>query len=300
MKKTLQEYRFVIFILIIIYILYLFFSAKSETTVSTQNTSTTTKDYSLELSSIEAKSYYVYDINEDKVIFEKSEHDRLPLASITKLMSGFIILDILPGDSTVTIDRSDTALGSGTGLIVGEKWKLKDLLDFSLINSSNDGIHALSRTFDAVYATQTVDLMNQRARDLGLKDTFFINTTGLDVDQYISGAYSSASDVAKLFKSILENNPALIESTNNQYKTFISESNFSHVAKNTNVSINNIPSLIASKTGFTDLAGGNLAIIFDAGFNHPIVVVVLGSSEEGRFKDVEVLVKTALEKITDF
>ncbi len=300
MKKILNEYKFIIFFLIAIFVFYILFSPKTEHVTVESVATTTIKDFTKELAGIEAKSFYVYDVNENEEIFSKNAHDKLPLASITKLMSGLIVLDVLPVNSIITIDKSDTALGSGTGLIVGEKWKLKDLLDFSLINSSNDGIHALSRTFDEAYGTETVKLMNDKARDFGLVDTFFINTTGLDVDGFVSGAYSSAYDVAKLFSTILKNNPALVESTNNKNKTFISESNFTHVAHNTNTSINNIPGLIASKTGFTDLAGGNLTIVYDAGFNHPVIVVVLGSSEEGRFVDVETLVRISLEKITNF
>jgi D-alanyl-D-alanine carboxypeptidase len=64
--------------------------------------------------------------------------------------------------------------------------------------------------------------------------------------------------------------------------------------------LNKIPSLIASKTGFTDLAGGNLAVIFDAGFEYPIIVVVLGSSQTGRFTDVEKLVNLSLRKISSY
>ena len=56
---------------------------------------------------------------------------------------------------------------------------------------------------------------------------------------------------------------------------------------------------MASKTGFTNLAGGNLAIIFDAGFMHPMTIVVLGSSAEGRFSDVVKLAKITLEKLSE-
>ncbi len=218
----------------------------------------------------------------------------MPLASITKLMSGFIALDVLPATTTVTISKDDIALGSASGLVLGEKWKLKDLLNFSLINSSNDGIHAISAAIDSLYSRKTLELMNERAGNLGLKDTFFFNSTGLDIDGIVSGAYSSASDVAMLLKNILAQNPTLFDSTKYSAQKFVSESNILHVAKNTNLIINTIPGLIASKTGLTDLAGGNLAIIFDAGFSHPIIAVVLGSSEEGRFKDMELLIKTAL------
>ena len=65
-------------------------------------------------------------------------------------------------------------------------------------------------------------------------------------------------------------------------------------ARNTNQETGKFPLLIASKTGYTDLAGGNLALAFDAGFNRPIIIVVLGSSYEGRFADAEKLVWATL------
>ena len=57
--------------------------------------------------------------------------------------------------------------------------------------------------------------------------------------------------------------------------------------------------MIASKTGFTNLAGGNLAIVFDAGFMHPIAIVVLGSTIDGRFSDILKLQRAALEKLSE-
>lgn len=259
-------------------------------------------DYQSILNTIEAKSFYVYDITNKKSLFSKDEHLKLPLASITKLMSGFVVLDIMPETSIVTINREDILAEGDSGLLLGEKWKLKDLLDYTLITSSNDGMHAISSYFDAyqeVNNKNTVELMNERASAFGLVDTFFINETGLDIDSNTSGAYSSSYDVALLLENILSNNPGLISNTNRQNEDFISLNKIKHTATNTNVSVNQIPSLIASKTGFTNLAGGNLAVVFDAGFMHPVVIVVLGSSIDGRFSDVTKLSRIALEKLSE-
>jgi D-alanyl-D-alanine carboxypeptidase len=141
--------------------------------------------------------------------------------------------------------------------------------------------------------------MNERASFLGLNDTYFVNTTGLDVDKEKSGAYSSAYDVSILLEKILTNNPKLFLNTDKTSESFMSLSKIKHTAINTNLSINQIPNLIASKTGFTNLAGGNLAVIFDAGFMHPIAIVVLGSSIEGRFSDVVKLSEMALKKLSE-
>ncbi|MFA5934500.1 MAG: hypothetical protein WC827_01280 [Candidatus Paceibacterota bacterium] len=259
-------------------------------------------NYEALLGEIKAKSFYVYDINNDKAIFAKDENLQLPLASITKLMSGLVILDVLPETTIVRIGRDDISQEGDTGLVVDEDWKLKDLLDFTLITSSNDGIHALSsviNSYEGINNKDIIKLMNEKAKILGLKNTLFLNETGLDVDLNLSGAYSSAYDISILLKDIIENNPILISQTKNDSEKFISENNISHFASNTNVSINKIPNIIASKTGFTDLAGGNLAIIFDAGFSYPIAIVVLGSTTDERFTDVEKLVKLTLQKLSE-
>ncbi len=73
--------------------------------------------------------------------------------------------------------------------------------------------------------------------------------------------------------------------------------NASHIAENTNALVGMIPGLIASKTGYTDLAGGNLVIAFDAGIGHPAVVVVLGSTKDERFSDAIYLSEIAREVI---
>ncbi|MFA6340991.1 MAG: serine hydrolase [Candidatus Paceibacterota bacterium] len=259
-------------------------------------------DYQNQLMGIQAMSFFAYDLAKGEEIFSKNEHEKLPLASLAKLMSGLVIYDILPDTMTVTIGREDTAETGDNGLVVGEKWRLGSLLDFSLITSSNDGMHALSRALDEyekVSGKSTVDIMNAKAVTLGLKNTVFINPTGLDVDKEVSGAYSSSFDVAMLINNILKNDLKLLERTKEQEIEFISESNIRHRAVNTNASIGNIPAIIASKTGFTDLAGGNLAVVFDAGFMHPVIAVIMGSTQEGRFSDMEQLVRVILLKMSE-
>ena len=71
-----------------------------------------------------------------------------------------------------------------------------------------------------------------------------------------------------------------------------------HLYHNTNEIIRDLPGLIASKTGFTDAAAGSLAIAFDRGLNQPVVIVVLGSSEAGRFGDVKQLVEATFQTFT--
>lgn len=251
-----------------------------------------------------AKSAYVFDLSQNKVIFKKNEFIQLPLASITKLMMALTASDLLPLDSHVTIRKEFLDEEGDSGLFVGETWKLQDLIDFSLVVSSNDGARSLSSVagafdlanHDYVLGRKNfVDKMNLKAKELGLLETYFINESGLD-EGSISGGYSSVIDVTKLLQYILENRPRLIEAT--KYHTLtINSLEKSHIAKNTDDAIDQIPGLIASKTGYTDLAGGNLVVAFDASIGRPIIVVVLGSTEQGRFDDVSALVRASLEYV---
>ena len=197
-----------------------------------------------------------------------------------------------------------------SGLFAFERWSAKDLFDFTLMVSSNDGATALASVAGGAKLIREgsvgdtaessfVDEMNSIAKNIGLKQTYFVNETGLDPTTTLSGGYGSARDTSKLLEYIILHEPHLIEATVYPTLGFTSTSNYEHVATNTNEIVGSIPGLIASKTGFTDLAGGNLVIAFDAGIDRPIIVSVLGSSKDGRFEDVEKLVSASLEMLNN-
>src|SRR3990167_4278507 len=256
--------------------------------------------------SLEAKAAYVYDLRTGEVLFAKNEDKRLPLASLTKVMSALVARDISPDYGIVTVGEEALENDGDSGLFRDEKWALKDLLDFSLITSSNDGMRAVALALGALTRADATDdeiindfvgRMNEKASDLGLKNTYFWNETGLDQSDIKGGAYGTAEDVTALMAYIIMEFPDLLAATQESVSEFASLDNNVHVARNTNDIISDIPGLLASKTGFTDTAGGNLSIIFDPELGRPIVVTVLGSTEGGRFDDVKKLVEASLEYI---
>jgi D-alanyl-D-alanine carboxypeptidase len=102
--------------------------------------------------------------------------------------------------------------------------------------------------------------------------------------------------MAKLFSYVLNEYPTLLEAT--RYSNIaISSDSAVHSAQNTNKVIDAIPGVIASKTGFTDLSGGNLVVVFNAGIMKPVVIALLGSSREGRFSDMQALVNATIQKM---
>lgn len=255
------------------------------------------------ISKLSAKAAYVLDMEGNRVLFSKNETSQLPLASLTKLMTAVVAMDLVPKNSKVTIKNEFLQEFGDSGLIVNENWKLKDLLDFSLVASSNDGSRAIASVVGStILQTEDYDLgrkdfiekMNLKARELGLTKMYFINESGLDVSQSQGGGYGSAEEVATLLSYILKNEPEILEATKYPGGTFESSA-AKHTISNTNSEVGYIPGLMASKTGYTDLAGGNLVVAFDAGIGRPVIVVVLGSTREERFSDVKTLVDATLE-----
>ena len=253
---------------------------------------------------IEAKAAYVYDVSEGKVLFEKDSELQRPLASLTKLMSALTASKLIPDYVKVTITPDDLREEGDTGLLRDENWSLRDLVDFSLIVSSNDGMRAIasvagSQVLPASTTAEIrfVDAMNSLAKEIGLTETYFLNQSGLDISGTLSGGYGSAKDVALLVDYILKNDPHLVEATALSRTTIYSD-DAAHTATNTNSAIEKIPNVIASKTGFTDLSGGNVVIAWNAGLDRPIIISVLGSSYDGRFEDLSKLVDATLEYLT--
>lgn len=254
--------------------------------------------------SISAKAAYVFDIQTNRVLFSKNNEAQLPLASITKLMTAVVATEKLSLDSIVSIKQSALAAEGDSGLVLGEKWNVKDLISFTLLVSSNDGAQALAYAAGAINKDPNskaeevfTNFMNEKAEELGLTQTYFLNPTGLDTNKYTSGGYGSAQDIVSLLYYALAQTHTPLGATREPSVFYLSLDNTLHGGDNTNQATGNIPGLIASKTGFTDLAGGNLVIAFDAGMNHPVLIAVLGSTAEGRFKDVELLVQKTLDAL---
>jgi D-alanyl-D-alanine carboxypeptidase (penicillin-binding protein 5/6) len=249
---------------------------------------------------IGAKAAYVEDLKTGKTIFAQNETAQLPLASITKLMTLLVADNVLKPDDTVTI-TSEALTPDGGGLSAGEVWRAQDLMDYTLIQSVNDGAHALALAAAAKKRELPdgfiID-MNAEARTLGLTQTYFANDTGLDISTTVNGASGSAHDIARLLAYIVENHPRLLEASTNETQTFRALSGETHTAENTSSLTWNLPGAIASKTGFTDLAGGNLALMFEPVPGRPVVAVVLGSTREGRDEDMKTLANTAKKYLT--
>ncbi|MDQ5957947.1 MAG: Peptidase protein [Patescibacteria group bacterium] len=242
---------------------------------------------------VEAKSAIVMEANTGKIIYNKNGNDKLPLASITKLMTAYTASQVLGGNDAVKISASALSGGSNAGLLVEDIWSVNNLIDYMLTTSANGAASALAETANA-RGFNFVTLMNDNASKIGLTTTQYINETGLDLGYNYGGSYGSAHDTAKLMRYIIKNKPQLLQTTVRPSILTSSTSGLVYAGNNTNDIVGKIPGLIASKTGYTDSAGGNLVVALDAGLAQPVIVVVLGSSKDGRFTDVLALAKATV------
>jgi len=261
--------------------------------------------------SIKAKGVIVEEYPSGKVLFAKDERAVYPLASIAKLMTALALQDVeerktSPFPLVVSITEAAVREEGDNGLLVGEKFYFDDLMDIMLVQSSNDAAHALAAFAGSMFYQGEIDedaslsvflqYMNTKKEELGLSDLGFLNVTGLDIDEENKepGAWGSAASIARLLRILITQHPFMLERTQRDSIT-ISSSDMAHTFQNSNTSAAFLPGLRASKTGYTDAAGGNLAVAMDVGFGRTIIIVVLGSSFDGRFSDVESLYQGALE-----
>jgi D-alanyl-D-alanine carboxypeptidase len=254
--------------------------------------------------SLEAKSAMVWDVKNKRALFEKNSGEELPLASVTKLMTALIVYELLDADDKVAITLDALRVEGDSGFLAGEEFTVQNLSDLTLIASSNDGAAALSAHGGSVLSAGDdpeavfVTAMNIRAEELGLMKTSFRNSTGLDISPSVAGAQGSAEDVSLLMDYIITTVPDAVSLTNLEVTTVKNENGAYHIAKNTNRDAGTINGLLASKTGYTELSGGNLVIAFNAGLDRPIVITVLGSSYNGRFADTEKLIERTRRQVS--
>ena len=195
---------------------------------------------------VDAEAYVVQNSGTGEVLASSDEHERLPMASITKLMTAIVALERASLDDVATISRFTASIGESTiNLVPGERVTLRDLIRAALIQSANDAANAIAAFVGRGSVGRFVELMNTRARQLGLDDTHFANPDGLDAP----GHYSSAADVTKLAR-VAMNKPFIRETVG-----LVTATAAGRPLRNWNDLLSSFPNLIGVKTGHTDGAG---------------------------------------------
>lgn len=225
----------------------------------------------------------VVDQETQEVLYSKNDHVVLPIASLTKLMTGLVIAEAnLPMDERIRITQADvdTEKGSSSRLAVGTVLSRGDLMHLSLMSSENRAAHALGRTFPG-----GIDLfisrMNQRARSLGMTDTRYVEPTGLS-----SQNQSSANDLAVLAAKAY-NEPMLRELSTSQGRE-VAVGSRTLQYNNTNGLIKNPQWDIGlQKTGYISEAGRCLVMQAQVAGRKLIMVFLDSTGKFSRMGDAE-------------
>ncbi len=244
--------------------------------------------------SLEANAAIVYDLVTGETLYKKNAETQLPLASLTKLLTVYSALAKLSPDTPITIPARALSVDGARTFNAGQIFSLSDLARLTLTASLNDGAVAIaSATAERENRTQN-EMLASTATALNLSQTYAVNGSGLDENSAIAGGYGSAYDVAILAGTLVNKAPSIAAATTLDSAQAVSVGGTLFSVKNTDPIVGTIPRLLLSKTGYTDLAGGNLALVFDVGIGHPIAIVVLGSSLKSRFTDGTTLVASTL------
>jgi len=235
--------------------------------------------------SLDLKSSVALVIDQDtqEVLFSKNDQAVLPIASLTKLMTGVIISGAhLPMDEVITItqDDVDTEKGSRSRLRVGSSLTRGELLHLALMSSENRAAHALGRTYPGGLAT-FVGLMNAKAKMLGMKGTRYVEPTGLS-----SQNQSSAQDLATLVNAAY-GDPVLRElSTSTGHQVAVGRQTLQY--NNTNRLVKNPAWDIGlQKTGYISEAGQCLVMQTKIAGRKLIMVFLDSAGKLSRLGDAE-------------
>jgi D-alanyl-D-alanine carboxypeptidase len=198
----------------------------------------------------------------DIVLFSKNSQQLLPIASLTKLMTGIIALENYDLNEIIDFSKNN------------EKLTIQDLLYLMLIESNNDAAMSLASNNPRLNYRQFIDLMNDRAKAMGIENTTFIDPAGLS-----SCNQSTARGIAEITKSAMSF-PLLMEIVKTPETIIASaDKKFIHRITNTNKLLGKIPELIGGKTGYTDEAGGCMMTLLKIKDNNYLILVILGSSD---------------------
>lgn len=275
--------------------LFLLFSpAPLDQSATATATATSTTPNAFAHVPIEAEAAIVFDLATGETLYEKNADAQLPLASLTKLLTVYAALAALPPETLITIPDSVRLVEAPRVFSIGQMFSLSDLARLTLTASLNDGAVAIASATATHKGESVNNMLASAATALDLSQTYATNGSGLDVSTAISGGYGSAYDLARLAGALVQQAPDIARATTESTAQAVSEGGTRFSVKNTDPMVGVIPRLLLSKTGYTDLAGGNLALVFDAGIGHPIAVVVLGSSKQARFTDGMALVAATL------
>jgi serine-type D-Ala-D-Ala carboxypeptidase (penicillin-binding protein 5/6) len=240
------------------------------------------------LPQVHARAYLVEDGQTGQVLARYHERARVPIASLTKLMTVLLTVERTKPSDVVTVAAGAASVGeSSIELRAGDRLTVRELLEGALIQSANDAADALAYYVGKGNEARFVTMMNTRARQLGLRDTHYARPDGLDAPGHVS----SARDVTKLARLLMRH--AIVRSIVRRQSATIAGGRVLHTW---NDLLGTFPGVFGVKTGHTSAAGWNEVASLD---RRGVVVygTILGSPDRGtRNADLSALLRWALSR----
>ena len=236
--------------------------------------------------SVSSKSAILMDVGSGQILYEKNAHDKLPPASVTKVMTMLLICEALDSgkitldDSVQISDNAASMGGSQIFLEAGEVQKVDTLLKGRAVASANDGCVAMAEYIGGSVES-FVDMMNAKAKELNMKDTNFVNTNGLPVDNH----YTSAHDIAIMSRELLKHDVISKYLTTWMDQVVVGKKQITVGLANTNKLIKHYQGATGVKTGFTQQAKYCLSASAKRGDTHLVAVTLGAETSPERFKD---------------
>ena len=236
---------------------------------------------------VEAKAALLMEKETGQVLFAKEEHQRLEPASVTKIMTLLLTMEAISRgelryEDTVTVSKNAASMGgSQVYLSEGEQITVEELLKAVCVSSGNDASVALAEQVSGV-TELFVQQMNNRAKELGMVDTCFLNPTGLPAEGHVTSAY----DIALMSRELILHHPDLRRFTTIWMDT-IRGGEFG--LSNTNKLIRFYEGATGLKTGSTDAAGYCIIATAERSGMELIAVVLGGETSQQRFEDAKTL-----------
>ena len=236
---------------------------------------------------VEAKAALLMEKETGQVLFAKEEHQRLEPASVTKIMTLLLTMEAISRgelryEDTVTVSKNAASMGgSQVYLSEGEQITVEELLKAVCVSSGNDAAVALAEQVSGV-TELFVQQMNNRAKELGMVDTCFLNPTGLPAEGHVTSAY----DIALMSRELILRHPDLRRFTTIWMDT-IRGGEFG--LSNTNTLIRFYEGATGLKTGSTDAAGYCISATAERSGMELIAVVLGGETSQQRFEDAKTL-----------
>lgn len=239
---------------------------------------------------ISSKSAILMDVGSGQVLYEKNAHEKLPPASVTKVMTMLLICEALDSgkikiDDQVQVSEIASSMGgSQIFLEPGESQTVDTLLKGIAVASANDACVAMAE-YIAGSVESFVDMMNAKAKDLNMKDTHFANTNGLPVDNH----YTSAYDIATMSRELLKHDVISKYLTTWMDSVVVGKKQTSIGIANTNKLIKHFQGATGVKTGFTQQAKYCLSASAKRGDTHLVAATLGAETSPERFKDASSL-----------